>query len=131
MDQRELTKKDASGKDIFVIALVLHLSNPDDLIQEMRIFKKIVFEWHRVRLTAAAEVRFFALSDPKYHQAIEEFLELCHSNDVDLKPIFKSTNLSLSLHTPDATLVRERIFEKKKDAWGILERWFSRATQPR
>jgi hypothetical protein len=131
MDQRELTKKDAQGEDRFVIVLVMHLNDADNLVQEMRVFKEIIIEWHRARQKAAYEVKFLALADPKYHQAIEEFAELSHSNEVELKPIFQSTQLSLSLRNQAGEVVRERAFEKTKDASGILGRWFARGKQPK
>ncbi|MBB5392506.1 MULTISPECIES: hypothetical protein [unclassified Herbaspirillum] len=126
MNQKEFSKKDSRGKDLFVLVLSIELQNPDELVQEMRVFKEIVIGWHHARQKEAAEVKFIAVSDPKYHQAIEEFSEVCHSNDIDLKVIFESTELNLDLHDKTGKLVRERIFEKNKDASGILNRWFKR-----
>ncbi|MDB5991264.1 MAG: hypothetical protein JWQ10_2667 [Herbaspirillum sp.] len=127
MNQKEFSKKNDQGKELFVICLSIELQDLDNLVQEMRVFKEIVISWHRARQKEAAEVRFIAVSDPLYHQAIEEFAEVCHSNDIDLKAIFKTTKLCLDFHDNAGKLVRERVFEKEKDASGILNRWFSRA----
>jgi hypothetical protein len=110
MNQKEFSKKDDQGKERFVIVLSMELQNSDNLVQEMRIFKEVVFEWHRARQKEAAEVRFIAVSDPLYHKAIEEFTELCYSNDIHLKAIFESTKLHLALHDSAGQLVRERVF---------------------
>jgi hypothetical protein len=126
MNQKEFSKKGDHGKDDFVIALSMELRDPDNLVQEMRLFKEIVFEWHRARRENAAEVKFIALSDSLYHQAIEEFTEACHSNDIHLKPIFEATKLHLSLHDFSGKLIRERTFEKGKESSNILGRWFGR-----
>lgn len=127
MKYKEFGKKGEQQEDLFIIALSMELTNPENLNQEMREWKEIVVNWHDARKHAAAEVRFIVVSDVKYHQAIEEFTELCHANDVDLKLVFKSAKLQLDLHDGSGTKIRERTFEKSKDASNILKRWFSRS----
>lgn len=127
MNQKEFSKKDSHGNEVFVLALSFELQDLENFWQEMRIFKEIVISWHTARQEKAAEVIFIAVSDPLHHQAIEEFSEVSHSNDIDLKIIFESVELCLDLHDKTGQLVRERIFEKHKDASEILDRWFSKS----
>lgn len=127
MKYKEFGKKGAQQEDLFAIILSMELTDPENLNQEMREWKEIVVNWHKARKPAAAEVRFIAVSDVKYHHAIEEFTDLCYSNDVDLKSIFKVTKLQLDLHDGAGNKIRERTFEERKDALNILNRWFNRS----
>ncbi|MFP6561338.1 hypothetical protein WJ542_23985 [Paraburkholderia sp. B3] len=127
MKYKEFGKKSEQQEDLFVIILSMELTDPENLIQEMREWKEIVVNWYDARRQAAAEVRFIVVSDPMYHQAIEEFTELCYANDVDLKVVFKSAKLQLDLHDGNGNKIRERVFEKGKDTSNIFERWFGRS----
>ncbi|BBA40398.1 MULTISPECIES: hypothetical protein [Burkholderia] len=129
MQYKEAVKKSELQEDLFMIVLSMELTNPDDLIQEMREWKEIVMDWYAARKQAATEVRFIAVSEVKYHQAIEEFTELCHANDVDLKGVFKSVKLHLDLHDGIGTKIRERIFEIGKEDSNLWSRWFGQSKQ--
>ena len=111
MKYKEFGKKGAQQEDLFIIILSMELIDPENLTQEMREWKEIIFNWHQARKKAATEIRFIAVSDVKYHCAIEEYTELLQANEIDLRDIFKSTKLQLDLHDVAGNKIRERIFE--------------------
>jgi hypothetical protein len=99
MDQQELMRNGVDGKaDTFVIAMVMHLKDPDDLMQESRVFKSVVLDWFQARGATAEGVELIAVSDPKYHGAIKQLFDTLHAGEVSLVPVFEKVYFRLALH---------------------------------
>lgn len=103
MDQRELVRKDDADKHGFVIVLIMHLQDPDNLIQESREFGAIVTDWYQARGALAEGVNLIAVSDPTYHKAIQDYFLGIHALDVTLRPIFNEISFELALHDAAGT----------------------------
>jgi hypothetical protein len=119
MDQRELLRKgEGSTPDRFSIVLVLHLKDPDALIQEGRQFGAIVTDWHKARGASSEGVILAAVADPKYHKAVKDWFEGVHSMDVTLRPIFETVLFRIELHNPDGARVAEHEYPPRKRVRG-------------
>jgi len=123
VDQRELVRKDDADKhDGFVIVLIMHLQDPDNLIQESREFGSIVTDWYQARGALAEGVNLIAVSDPVYHKAITDYFLGIHALDVTLRPIFNKISFELALHNAAGAKLSEYAFapgEVTRD--GVLE----------
>ena len=102
-----MRKGEAGKADTFVIAMVMHLNDPDDLVQESREFKSVVLDWFRARGAAAEGVQLIAVSDPRYHVSIRQLFETLHAGEVDLAPVFKKVSFRVALHDASGAMLEE------------------------
>jgi hypothetical protein len=110
VDQREL-KREGNGNipDGFTIVLVMHLRDPDAIMDESRAFVSVVTDWFKIRVASAERVYLIALSDPLHHQAISDWFIGVHSLDVVLRPIFEKIGFTLALHNHQGEKLSEYI----------------------
>jgi hypothetical protein len=125
MDQKELLRKGEGGKpDTFLIVLVMHLIESDNLVEESKIFKSVVLDWYQARGTTAEKVQLIACSDPKYHAAIKELFESLHGMELSLRPVFAKIPFGIALHdsrgTPNSN--HEYHPDQKPDVGGFERR---------
>lgn len=108
MDQKELLRKGENGKsDAFAIALVMHLNDSDNLLEESFNFKSIVIDWYKSRGVYSEKVYLIALSDPIYHKAIKELFEGLHAMEISLRPVFDVVPFELKLHNLEGALLQQ------------------------
>jgi hypothetical protein len=114
LDQRELLRKgEGAVPDRFVIMLIMHLHDPDNLLAESREFGAIVTAWYRARGKTAESIILAAVSDPIYHQAIIDHYGLIHAKDVALRSIFAAVPLKIELHDAKGQRVAEHEFSNQ------------------
>jgi hypothetical protein len=130
MDQRELVNPSKNGKpETYVIVLVMHLSDSNNLMEESRVFKSIVLDWFRVRGTSAEQVQLLAVSDPLYHGAVLELFEALHAGEVSLEPVFKKIPFRIALHDQTGAPVKEKeLLPNAEKRGGVLSRFLRRFT---
>ncbi|SEJ97193.1 MULTISPECIES: hypothetical protein [unclassified Variovorax] len=130
MDQQELMRNGVDGKaDTFVIAMVMHLKDPDDLMQESRVFKSVVLDWFQARGATAEGVELIAVSDPKYHGAIKQLFDTLHAGEVSLVPVFEKVYFRLALHDASGAMIEEADHPpamKAEAKAGVLSRFFKK-----
>ncbi|MDN0083693.1 hypothetical protein QU487_13150 [Crenobacter sp. SG2305] len=129
MDQRELVRDKGDGTpDSFVIALVMHLTDPENLMDESRIFKSIVLDWFQIRGSTAEAVQLIAVSDPKYHGAVIDLFEMLHAGEVSLRTVFGRIPFRIALHDPNGTLLSEKelLPNRAKEKEGVLSKLFKK-----
>ena len=118
-----LRKGEGSNPDRFTIVLVLHLKDPDALIEESRQFGSIVTEWHKARGASSEAVILAAVAEPKYHKVIKDWFEGVHSMDVTLRPIFEVVLFRVELHNPNGARVAEHEYPPgKRVSGGFVEK---------
>jgi len=130
MDQQELMRNGVDGKaDTFVIAMVMHLNDPDHLMQESRAFKSVVLDWFQARGATAEGVELIAVSDPRYHGAIKQLFEVLHAGELSLAPVFEKVSFRMALHDASGAMIEEANYppamkaEKKSN---VLSRFFKK-----
>ena len=130
MEQRELLRPSKEGKpETYVIVLVMHLSDPDNLMEESRIFKSIVLDWFRVRGSSAEQVQLLAVSDPRYHGAVLELFEALHAGELSLEPVFKKIPFRIALHDQAGSPIGEKdLLPNPEQRAGILSRFLKKFT---
>ncbi len=117
MDQREIVRQGQNGTaEKFSIILVSNLEDIDKLLPEAGEFSSIVQDWYRVRSNTAERVCLVAVADPRYHNAIKEFIEGVHAFEVNVRHIFQSIPLELSLYDPQLKLVSKHEFIPGQEA---------------